>query len=607
MSYIKFTIRIKPIKGETFTSFLYRATKKNKINLLELLKYVVSDKFHFTRTKNRYLLDVNPLKYIDVEKVTKLFSISKSDIYKMSYGIIVSKLIDIKEKPLSPYYSGMVTEYIDKFYYKICRTCYIQNQSISLLWRAKCYTHCSIHKENLVNVCINCMEVLEIDGLTYKELRCSSCNVELKVVNKYKIVSIKDWDFLLSDKWISKKYASLDLGRSIACLLLYVSQGEPNKYKPTRCSKGLNQCDVMKLYKMVRTKNTNLEGPSLIHLFKVLNNKELKVSINSLRKKTVNKDYINSLLDTKETFEEPILQTQEEPICKTPWCSSHTKSEDLQKIADFKHSKRFKSKYVCTKCFIKWGITNDGQIKEIEERVPLYLDVINKLNDGFSKEDLKFSEYKYSEVLGYLARYKLLPGTYFNEHAGNQKHDLNRLKNIIINMKRTNKEAIYYSTKKLYSWNWNYFFYLFYHSEIQEKLISIDLMRKMQKKDAKELLIKNLNMMIERNTIISRKNIAIFGISDSIYREFNKTIKFYKEVQKKKTLEIEKQLIWNEVKKYVNTQNQNNRKVYICAAYHKANRGARWIKNHMPELAVWLKEEKVKRKSESPNELWRVI
>lgn len=408
----KFTIRLAPKDGESFSSYLLRVCERNKVNINDFLN---SQNNYYKKfdLRNSHHLDIFPSKFINLHDISRLVGASDRLLLNCTlYSLLhyfCSKTYFTKLKgqndTLLKYFFNIKQRYY-------CTHCLKNDIYYKLFWQFKDINICNIHLNPLTSFCSNCNKEQPYIHKKLVQASCFYCNQSLitQSNNPKKLHKLETQEKLWYFEQLCKIQESFLFGnfqipdfRHKIIKFLYLC----NKTAETFNIKNLELISRDYKYKLIN----NLINNSMVSSFDISVSLLLKVL--RIRNKTID-DFQN--ISVPYAFLESLaeyIEKNKSLKCLTPWCTEYNSSNLLYKVKKIR-SKTHNNLHLCLGCCIKFG--NNKKTNNWEEYGDLisiaYEQVRPLINSKFSLIEIsrkaRISRYKVNKMVSYLARYRLI-------------------------------------------------------------------------------------------------------------------------------------------------------------------------------------------------------
>ncbi|PRX72854.1 TniQ protein [Bacillus sp. V-88] len=470
------TIRIHPKSEESLSSYILRLCSINKIDVKDLLKHI-NTYYKLFDLRFMHQIDINPTKFIDIQKLVQLTGLEQEDIFGCTLLTILrlfvtnSYLYNIKGKSDSLLMNFYTSK--DRIF---CTECLKEDIVYRLEWQLNEVKVCSKHQVCLKSFCSMCGQKQPYYHENLINAKCAYCDMSLLV----------EWDLTSDTREINKSshYSTL-ISRSKAefhspfidqkinlrnmiIKLLYICSEDRTTFNITQV-KNLSRDCKYKLIHLLKKETPEIESIGLpiktfINLLEVSN-----FSFFTFNKLQVSNEFINSL--NEYLHRESFIQ------CLSPWCSNFKRNNGLQKIKTFR-SKTHNSIHICTGCCIKYGVNrSNNNWEEYGDIITLGFYKVRPLINGLisiseTAKRLDISRYKVNKIIAYLSKYELLSPLIANKYSPSkiEKFDIT----FLINSATNNEQATIKKCKRYYKISQRDIFYFYFDSNVHKAIYNLN-------------------------------------------------------------------------------------------------------------------------------------
>ncbi|WP_245583843.1 TniQ family protein [Paenibacillus terrigena] len=591
--------------SETLTSYLFRIAKANKTDFLSVLKQITREEDEIS-PRRYYQIDINPDKKIDVFLLSKLIRMPCEDILKHSFHPVLKCFFNEPNQNIneSTYLIGRV--FIGT-YRRFCRICLEKEKRFKLIWQISDIEVCNVHGVELVNDCNHCGKIQPYIRDILNDCACVSCERELSQkenilanvenMKESQIELINVWTKLLAwSKPLTECLFDLTLEQTIALKIIYLAQGEQNKYQFGQVKYHTNR-EIAELKNKVlgRENKGSILGSLIRFLIKS------KTQVEYLYDVEINEEYFISIQGDKES----------PGSCVAFWCEGRGTNIHMMPLNTYL-SQGYRNRHYCNKCFNIYGIKKDSGIwSETESRIHLVNDVVLPLiKKGLTRRSITnllkgVSGRKISEIFGYLYCQGLIPSDYIHI-KGLEVSPPNDLLNMFRNLGDivgTFPWLMSQKAQELYGWTVQQFFCFYYREEIQRFIYNEpkrahkpriygdmeSLVNKYILKCEREGIVCSLNNFSEMNKI---------PVSIVHYYGLSKYFKASMAAQKEQFNRRRNNNYWEIAKEYV------NKRLVQCIAftrkdvYRAMGKREKWLSSNCPEIRAWINDQVIKSKNQ---------
>lgn len=187
-----FTIHLKAAKDESLVSYLYRFANANGIELLTAWNYIKKDHASRAQRPHLLLLEIDPLKELELSKIRQYIGLSEKDILRMTFFPVLKTFSHSEEVTSSRILRGLLR---DVLYY--CPLCLVEKVYIRHNWRIGHITCCIKHYVKLLTVCQKCKLPIKLRDMVYQQC-CPYCESDLTLMKQEEPLK---WDELARNRW----------------------------------------------------------------------------------------------------------------------------------------------------------------------------------------------------------------------------------------------------------------------------------------------------------------------------------------------------------------------------------------------------------------------
>jgi hypothetical protein len=153
----RLTVRPKPQKGESLSSFLLRSSKDNGEDLFNIFKFLFREETSTRfRTNRVHFIDILPSQIIKCKELSQLINLSIDEINKMTFTPVISKFVDSSNLEEEMLYMSMILRQIDGTNRWFCPECLNEKGYYKLIWQVHDIKICDIHNVKLQKSCKFC-------------------------------------------------------------------------------------------------------------------------------------------------------------------------------------------------------------------------------------------------------------------------------------------------------------------------------------------------------------------------------------------------------------------------------------------------------------------
>ncbi|WAH37452.1 TniQ family protein [Alicyclobacillus dauci] len=605
-------IRPRPIEGEGLTSYLLRASKKNEVGFLDIWRLSKTTQYKIVQFKLANQIDVTPEKVFNLTILSNLLGIAVVDLKRMTFSYAAEKFSQ----------SGRTfRRLLELRIRRICPICSLEGKGYKLLWQVREIEICDVHHVTLQTRCPKCgVEQPYIRDECTATFTCYKCGTHLSEDKQYNIVTdhtfiteqlrrYRDWAFLVNHYTNPSRVFGISAIQQ-AITALYIIQNEGSTFCRDSCR---TNSQVSWIIERMRTKPSDAPIIPVENLLALVRSRGIEM--NRLAEMKVPDTFIKSVHEYLEPADVPIAAP-----CIAPWCAYYGSTIGMTQLKRFNNKvlykhERFPSPYVCTGCYLKYGIrAGNDDWTEIGDIVELgWAKVRPLLNKGHSLTEsatsLGVPVHSVSRVAGYLMRHRLVANHVIEKYAPKEIPD--QLVDKFRNVHSKRGSSVEMIAKK-YGWTKLHYHYYVAGYDVRHYLyLDSDKPRhpRLHKGTAKGEWRKKvedyLEMCVKLELEVSIRGVAkALNCSPILLHRYglNKIINNARvKQQKSKAAEL-----WKQVREYVRTR-QEEEWLNPRGFYPYAGHGEKWLRRYHPEIVTWLSKQalchKKKRSQQRYNEL----
>ncbi|MEK5377582.1 TniQ family protein [Paenibacillus sp. FSL P2-0173] len=374
-----FTIRLKPFRGESLSSYMSRCADANGIDLLTLWKAVKPKNTYNPKIIHIYLIDFTPESSLNIAKLARLTAQSSNTLLEMTFYFIIKKFTHSKKHAQSRFLRGLLRR--DNYY---CPICFREKNIHMLLSRVEAITRCRIHH------CFLLKNLPSDEFTTSKELNMYKTNGILTIDTK-KLQEFCSEEVIKQEKWIAEVWqqmlspTKLHYSNSeLALKVLYIMNDYNCSYDKSIIQANLKLVGDISLNDLLSYARRTLARERSFHI---------KFLIEVMR---LNRLDFNSFarIDVPSLFQKAIQGTgrskKELLICLSPWCKSYNQKGSLIKTGTSTKYRRNGDKYTyhvaCLDCGCLFAFNSNN---ELEYKDPFLKGFHALRKYGFREMELK--------------------------------------------------------------------------------------------------------------------------------------------------------------------------------------------------------------------------
>ncbi|WP_162879201.1 TniQ family protein [Paraliobacillus quinghaiensis] len=609
----KFTVRPKPLEGESLTGYFMRLAKNNYLSLDEFFYIVKSD--YKKSSRQLHITDTLPEKVMNIELLKKILKCCSSDIEKMSFTNVFYLFFNDKEEALSNYRSVM-PEMIEKEKRKFCSYCLEETGTYKLVWQLKDIQVCDIHQIKLQSKCPSCSNEQPYVSLELANYSCHFCHSPLttpSIDTTYSDIALindqlqkyQDWNFLMtSDITLSfENIPGLHKEKQLAISFIYLFTGKENTFDMKTIPK-TERSYIRGLLRFLNNGGSRLKV-TLRRLFRLIEHS--KTSMREFSEMRVPESFIKSLKLTP--------YKKEVGPCLCSWCKSNKSDKSIKELTNIEGNNSYKfvqvsySKIsVCLDCFTRHGYNDQNKwvsIKMGKNTIGVNVELAEKILYLFKagllftqvKGNVNVSRFSCYYAVAYLVNQGAIPLQYYmQKDVIKPKELVECFKKLVSSYGEKRQKA-----KELFNWTAKEYYYFLTTKEVQtfllmesyriKKLSRIGSSSNWRKKVSREL-----KKQVQAETKITIKGVAnalgcsLKGLQTNNLRGM---IVAAREQQKQLYIKSFTDKTKKNVKKYLDgkldllEEISSVKEIYICV-----EKNENWVRRNIPELHNWIVNKK---------------
>lgn len=169
MGSVLFTVRPKPLPGESFWSYVLRLAHQNGISVLTVLNPIKTWEQKYVQRADFGLLDVSPGSIVDMDKFSSATRQTVQALLHTTLHPLLTRFGVSEEVQRTRFMSGMILDS-----YRFCPMCLKERLYIRLLWKMGPVTSCVEHNVYLVDTCPGCNEQIKFRDIELLSV-CPHC------------------------------------------------------------------------------------------------------------------------------------------------------------------------------------------------------------------------------------------------------------------------------------------------------------------------------------------------------------------------------------------------------------------------------------------------
>lgn len=356
MNNEKFTVRTKPLEGESLWGFIFRLLRLNGIPLLVFMNRIKTSNTHYVQRADLGLLDYIPTSLIDIGQIAELTGCSIDELLDMTFCNVLKTFGVNQDEEHARFMSGIVQNK-----YRFCPKCLRNRAYHRLLWKLSHIAVCPIHEISLMERCHACQkaikfkEMVDLDG-------CPHCGYRLSNTPSQPV----EFD-LLQQKWIHQAWETMiktcDLRfdpPGVATRLLYLIGERNSKFDRKLIETCLNKKSILPT--LLQHARNSLSQKRVLHLTVLLETLcDQGISIDEFLHVEVPHSFIDSM-------KQGITRRVDQLSCQSPWCNGNGLPGTLVKTGTTMKKRKSGETLLyylaCTECGCEYAVDDSGQLKE---------------------------------------------------------------------------------------------------------------------------------------------------------------------------------------------------------------------------------------------------
>lgn len=554
MEEIKLTVRKKPFQGEALSSYLFRLSKANGIQLLSLLNSLRTMENHFIQRNDIGLLDFSPYSLINLKTLSIMNNTQEKDMLLLSFYNALKSFRSEKAVQRSRFISGMLR---DHFCY--CPLCLLENPYFRILWKIKDISICPKHKIKLEKTCVACNKEIKLENQS-DIILCPNCDVPL--AKALPNGSISD-EKLKQQRWLEQSWNTLFYSfeynltpHESAIRILYILNSfHPEFHRDYVESNMVNPKTLPSLLQYARGSLAEDRTLHLSFIFRILY--ENGISMKNFLELNVEESFIKSIRSKN-------VKKSEQYFCMAPWCSKYGQRGSLVRTGtSFKRYESGTKLYyylACLECGCEYGVTESGELVERTSFITGFNILKNINGKGFSLKKLAnkvdFTDDKLKRYLAYFHSRSILMDLGVIQTVNNLL-----VKKFVKAVK--NNETI----KSIKTWDcwesYNHFLAHRFQQDVITELIQNKRPRKQKnnKEENNEKVQKVVDQLFDEDKDITIATVSeMVGVCPETLRNWgcNSYIAKKKEMQKEYRLSVLKERIYKLVEDFFESHQDDN-------------------------------------------------
>lgn len=357
MRHQKFTVRTKPLEGESMWSFIFRLLRLNGIPLLAFLNTIKTTGTHYVQRDDLGLLEYIPTNLIDIVRISEMTGCSVNELLGTTVNNVLKTFGVNDNVEHARLMSGVIQSN-----YRFCPKCLHDSSYHRLFWKIGHITVCPKHGISLLDRCHDCKktikfrEIVDLDGCPHCGHRLS--NTPTQIVNTD----------LLQQKWMHSAWETLikttDLHfdpSEVAMRLLYLVGNRNPTFDRKLVETGLYKKSILPT--LLQHARNSLSQKRALHLTVLLFTLyEQGISMDEFLHVDVPQSFIGSLKQNKTRIVNQLS-------CQAPWCTGYEVPGTLVKTGTTMKKRKSGETLLyylaCTECGCEFAVDEcSGQLKE---------------------------------------------------------------------------------------------------------------------------------------------------------------------------------------------------------------------------------------------------
>lgn len=548
----KLTVRFKPFKDESLTSYFVRLSKDNGVNMLCLLNSIKEIKSDYIQLSEISVIEKVPFKYINYDELEKLLGFKMDFLLENTFYNIMERFGDSNQVERGRFISGIIRK---NFYY--CPKCLEEKMYYRLIWKIEGIEICDKHRCRLLNRCPHCNHEIRYEEIINLGI-CSNCGQKLSgdiekgtFDNNYLIYQTylyKSWNKLIYGSYSKMK------SQEIAYKMLYILNKEKNPFDREALKISDNEKSFIPMVLQYARGTTKIKRT--LHISSII---EIL-----LKNKISIEDFLN--LKVPEEFVVSIKEKKEKKLanasCMAPWCKNYKVSGVLVKTnTNYKKlliNNALLYYMYCPECGCEYAYDENGHLVERTSFIDGFNHLNNTWSNDISLENLAYRNCMTEDKIKRLLSYFNVRGIYLkNEKSITMKKELI---NLFVKEIEEGNNLKKIMSLKCWSGYREYLLYRF-HKKV---MLAINMKKVVREKDVMvekrsqkvcevlEELLKS-DMPITLNTVCSILKVSHETIR---YWKCNKLIADYKINQKNNGMLRNKEIIKEKIRLFIE-ENKN--------------------------------------------------
>ncbi|MTI80833.1 MAG: TniQ family protein [Firmicutes bacterium] len=592
-----FLTKIKPVEGESLTSYMQRTAKANYITAHELWRFFTPIEKRYPQTSMSWLIDYVPSTLIDLDKMSEYLNLTQDELVRMSFKVVLNKFYPPNSNDRKLSSSRILSGLLEQQSRRYCPECLKDNCIYKLLWQVKEIKYCDKHNIKLKSICPKCNKKIPLMDVNSKVGTCSKCGTLFSANYLYDKSKLNNHDYRCIDDWsyfFSEGCSLIDLSNEVGYkqqiplkLLYIVNDFQTELNMDNIYNKGLDKSLQQLLLQTARHTRSKDQCLSIKVLLEIV--RSLSIGFTDFAE-------IKVPLSFKESVYRNVT-LKEKYSCVAPWCNSYNAPGSLKRtstsVKSLEDGRKFKYYLYCQDCSTQYAI--DYYTNILVERgyfIELAWDKVKQLLNG------EHTLAKISSILGetkdrvkrsiiFLATNNLVDRKNVCIHVPESDEEIKVL--TLINRIKKESGSIKNIWREL-GWNYNEFLYYWFKPEVQLVYINRKIanpQKRVDKSIMHKKVIKILTNYLEIDSTITIENIAKeLSVCHETLRRHGTLpiIKEFKEGQKKARFNREKQVLLSEIKNIYECLSRRGHSITSTKIYEELGQSRNAIYKRHPEV-----------------------
>ena len=358
-------------EGESLLSFLLRSAYNSGISVLLLLNMIRKNEKYLLHRGDIRRIDFYPESVFDLDKLTNLTGISRSDLYKGTFTNVLHAFGYGTNGEKARLMKNMIRDTLH-----FCKQCLEEGLGYNIMWKVAGVDCCLKHNQQLENHCLHCKQEIFYQHIVIIN-RCPHCDDLLTKLPpdylKSGIENVTRQQSLQANLYELIQRTDLRFeAQALAQKLLYLMNGFKSVYQAAAIKESLQGYTFTYLLQYARGTISTPKNIKLSFILEVLHSQSL--DINSLFIIEVPKAFIESLLEGNS------IQWTKEYTCVAPWCKEKGRPNSLTSTNSKqarKAGEKLSHYLVCKECFCEYAFNEERILVERTNFISAY-DVMHR-------------------------------------------------------------------------------------------------------------------------------------------------------------------------------------------------------------------------------------